>query len=134
MREVNFGFSVERTLQTMRAIKLSEGEARALDICPACGSAKGMSGLVVCWGCFKHRADIEPLKYSGLGFAEWMRRLPADPGLDKLIGEKLLLLASGRRTFVTLQEAKDFCHLSDRSGEDILYLPEENVYLVEEPN
>ena len=52
--------------------KITEEEARAMNICPACKKEK-MKGLVVCWDCFKHRKN--PFKYSNLELSEWLKEL-----------------------------------------------------------
>jgi hypothetical protein len=39
-----------------------ESDARLSQICPGCDKPKGLE-LVVCWDCFKYRADVTPFKY-----------------------------------------------------------------------
>lgn len=52
--------------------KQLENNAREEVTCRGCGEEKGL-GTLVCWSCFKHRTDIVPLKYSGLGLCEWLK-------------------------------------------------------------
>ena len=39
-----------------------EQKVRESTTCPGCGGAKDR-GCVVCWSCFKYRADVVPFKY-----------------------------------------------------------------------
>lgn len=48
---------------------------RSQDMCRACGGGKDKAGLL-CWDCFKHRADITPWKYYRKSLHEWFASLP----------------------------------------------------------
>jgi hypothetical protein len=50
---------------------VEEEAARASPICPGCGKPKDVGG-VVCWGCFKYRAD-NPYKWFRGSFLEWLK-------------------------------------------------------------
>jgi len=88
----------------MRTLEMSEDEARALDICPACGREKSFSGLV-CWDCFKgggelariYNREIEPLKYAYKSFEEWFNELPWDLDVESAVLPKLEVLRQSRR-------------------------------------
>ena len=43
-------------------MQVTEEQARLSQTCPGCGKPKALE-LVVCWGCFKYRTDVTPLKY-----------------------------------------------------------------------
>lgn len=57
---------------------LSEAQAREALTCVGCGKPKD-KGLVVCWACFKHRTDVEPLKYYNGTFERWQLLLEELP-------------------------------------------------------
>lgn len=94
----------------MRALIVTELEARILDICPACGQAKSFPGLV-CWECFKRREwsnGAEPLKYACKDFSEWLGGLPADPDLEKRIAGKLAIVRGKSRATAEAARAAGF--------------------------
>lgn len=79
----------------MRAVVISEREARLSPICIGCGRPTNCPGGLVCWDCFKRREDVTPLKYSGQTFEEWQRGLPPFPGEIKRTGGWCFLLPGG---------------------------------------
>jgi hypothetical protein len=60
---------------------VSEAVARGMVTCVGCGKEKD-PGLLVCWGCFKHREGN--LNDSGLSFEAWQAGLPGLPHLVAL--------------------------------------------------
>ena len=52
-----------------------EVEARMSTVCACCQKPK-VSGMLVCWSCFKHvtPSGQTPLKYSGLAYTAWLER------------------------------------------------------------
>jgi hypothetical protein len=75
---------------SMRTIVISEEQARAFDVCVACGRVKHnrveVGSPVVCWTCFKaYPVEPGPLKYSELDFEEWQKRLPGNEAIERLM-------------------------------------------------
>jgi hypothetical protein len=51
---------------------INEEATRKSAICLGCGDGKG-TDMIVCWECFKR--GVEPYKYFGGSFCDWLRHL-----------------------------------------------------------